>query len=198
MSGSAGSPDIWVMLRPQEAYGVLAEQKTGVGKWRVAQRPLFMVLLLGSMVSLVTAGSLNLRLLGAGALNALFVPALEIGVLGGLWRRRRHLAFSRTVDLFFMGHGPWVLWLLIMCAIWVFASPTQGFILTGSWMWFLLGVVLLWSACIDFCFLRYGLGESAARAGVNLVVLRVSTWSIGLVIFGGGSLWPEMVRVLRL
>ncbi len=68
-----------------------------------------MVLLLGCLVSLVTAGSVSLRLFAAGASNALFVPLLEIGVLAGLWRGKRAVGFSRTVDLFFMGHGPWVL-----------------------------------------------------------------------------------------
>lgn len=198
MNGSAGSPDIQVMLWPAGAYQELAQQGSGEGKWSAMRRPAFMVFLLGCLVSLVTAGSLSPRLFAAGALNALFVPLLEIGVLAGMWRKRRTLPFSRTVDLFFMGHGPWVLWLLVMCAIWVFASPFRAFALTGSWMWFLMGVVAVWSGYIDFCFLRYVLRENAKKAVRSLAILRVITWSVGLVIFGGGSLWPEMVRVLRL
>ncbi len=190
------SPDVWVMLRPAAAYQWLVRQGAGEGTWGVAQRPLFMVLLLGCLVSLVTAGSVSVRLFAAGAINALFVPLLEIGVLAGLWRSRRTASFSRTVDLFFMGHGPWVLWLLLFCAIWAFASPIQAFVLTGRWMWLLLGVVLVWSAYVDFCFLRYVLRESAPRACAKLLVLRVITWGVGLEIFGGGSLWPEMVRKL--
>lgn len=186
------------MLRPAAAYQWLARQAVGGGNWDAAGRPLFMVFLLGCLVSLVTAGSLNVRLFAAGAINALFVPLLEIGVLGGLWRGKRTVAFSRTVDLFFMGHGPWVLWLLVMCAIWAFASPIQAFVLTGRWMWFLLGVAMVWSGYIDFCFLRYVLQESVAQAGGKLIGLRVITWGVGLVIFGGGSLWPEMVRILRI
>jgi hypothetical protein len=31
---------------------------------------------------------------------------------------------------------------------------------------------------------------------VSLLAMRVLTWSVGLVIFGGGSLWPEMIRKL--
>jgi len=196
LMSSNGSPDVWVLLRPAEAYQWLVRQGVDEGNWTAAQRPLFMVFLLGCLVSLVTAGSLSLRLFAAGAINAWFVPLLEIGVLAGVWRSKRTIPFSRTVDLFFMGHGPWVLWLLVMCAIWAFASPTHGFVLTGRWMWSLLGVVLVWSAYIDFCFLRHVLRESAARAAGKLLALRVITWSIGLVIFGGGSLWPEMVRKL--
>ena len=195
---STRSPDVWVMLRPASAYPWLAGHAVGEGKWEAARRPLFMVFLLGCLVSLVTAGSLSLRLFAAGALNAWFVPLLEIGVLAGLWRGRRTMPFPRTVDLFFMGHGPWVLWLLVMCAIWTFAAPAGAFLLTGRWMWWLLGVAIVWSAYIDFCFLRFVLRESAARAGGSLLVLRLITWGVGLVIFGGGSLWPETVRKLGL
>lgn len=191
------STDVWVMLRPAEAYPWL-RRNAGQGSWEATQRPLFIVFLLGCLVSLVTAGSLNLRLFAAGAVNALFVPLLEIGVLAGVWRRRQTIPFSRAVDLFFMGHGPWVLWLLLMCAIWVFASPFLAFVLTGHLMWFLVGLVAVWSAYVDFCFLRHVLGESAAQAGSSLLILRVATWGIGLVIFGGGSLWPEIVRILGL
>jgi hypothetical protein len=193
---SNGSPDVWVMLRPAMAYQWLVRQKIDEGNWTAAQRPLFMIVLLGCLVSLVTAGSLSLRLFAAGAINALFVPLLEIGVLVGLWRSKRTIPFSRTVDLFFMGHGPWVLYLLVFSAIWAFASPTDAFVLTARWMWSLLVVALVWSAYIDFCFLRHVLPESAARAAGKLLALRIITWSVGLVIFGGGSLWPEIVRKL--
>jgi hypothetical protein len=191
-------PDVWVMLRPAGAYEGLARQAADEGKWAAIQRPVFMVFLLGCLVSLVTAGSLGLRLFAAGAVNALYVPLLEIGVLAGLWRAKRTMGFARTVDLFFMGHGPWVLWLLAMCAIWTLAPPTQAFVLTRRWMWLLLALTVAWSGYIDFCFLRYVLRESAARAGARLVLLRGITWSLGLVIFGGGSLWPEMVKRLGL
>jgi hypothetical protein len=195
---SNGSPDVWVMLRPAMAYQWLVRQKIDEGNWTAAQRPLFMIVLLGCLVSLVTAGSLSMRLFAAGAINALFVPLLEIGVLVGLWRGKRTIPFSRTVDLFFMGHGPWVLYLLVFSAIWAFASPTEAFVLTARWMWSLLVVALVWSAYIDFCFLRHVLPESAARAAGKLLALRVITWGIGLVIFGGGSLWPEILRKLRI
>jgi hypothetical protein len=65
-------------------------------------------------------------------------------------------------------------------------------------MWFLLGVAIIWSAYIDFCFLRKVLGESAFSAGRRLLALRIITWSVGLMIFGGGSVWSETVRILRL
>jgi hypothetical protein len=195
---SMRSPDLWVMLSPSAAYQGLVRQEGGQGKWAAAQRPLFIVFLLGCLVSLVTAGSLSLRLFAAGAINALFVPVLEIGVLAGLWRRRRTMAFSRTVDLFFMGHGPWVMYLLVFCAIWTFADPIHAYALTARWMWFLLGVAIIWSGYIDFCFLRQVLGESASTAGRRLLALRLITWSAGLMIFGGGSLWSETARILRL
>jgi hypothetical protein len=196
MNGSMKSPDVWVMLRPARAYQGLGRQAVAEGNWKAAQRPLFMVFVLGCLVSLVTAGSLSLRLFADGAMNALFVPLLELGVLAWLWRSKRTVPFAQAVDLFFMGHGPWVLYLLIFSAIWAFASPVHAFVLTARWMWWLLGVMFVWSAYIDFCFLRYVLRESVARAGGRLLVLRAITWSVGLVIFGGGSLLPETLRKL--
>ena len=191
------SPDMRVMLQPARAYREFGIRTTALRGWRAAQRPAFLVFLLGCLVSVVTGDGLNLRLFAAGVLNGVFVPVLEIAVLAALWRGARKVPFGRMVDLFFMGHGPWVFWMLVMCAIWVFAEPPLAFRLTGQGMWFLFAVAFVWSGYIDFCFFREVLGENGARAWTKVIVLRAVTWIVGLAYFGGGSLLPEAMRLVK-
>jgi len=54
-------------------------------------------------------------------------------------------------------------------------------------------LVILWSAYTDWCFFR---SVSPERVGRNLIIQRVLCWSVGLVIFGGGSLWTGVRGIL--
>jgi hypothetical protein len=101
--------------------------------------------------------------------------------------------FRRAADLFLMGHGAWLLWLLAVAAILAFADPVDGFRWTAApWGWSSLALVIVWSCYIDYCFFRC-VSDHPAR---NLMLQRATCWGIGLAIFGGGSLWPGLLGIL--
>lgn len=100
-----------------------------------------------------------------------FVPLVETGALAAVcWSDRRILSFTRAIDLFFTGHGPWSLWLIGFSAIWSFFSPATAVSLTRAvWLYGASAIVILWSAYIDFCFFRFVLGRNRTRAGRDLL-----------------------------
>jgi hypothetical protein len=89
--------------------------------WLAIRRPLLVAFVFGCAISLMTSGRLSLRLVAPATLYSSFVPLLEIAGLAVVWPwRQSPLSFARAIDLFFVSHTPWSLWL---CA---FAAVTPG------------------------------------------------------------------------
>ena len=191
----ACSPDVWVMLNPAAAYRLLVREPPGGGIWLVLKRPLLVAFVLGCTMSLITAASLTLRLVGSATIYWSFVPLVETGALAAVcWSERRIVSFPRAIDLFFTGHGPWTLWLIGLSAIWSFLLPVKAFSLTGAvWLYGAGTIVILWSAYIDFCFFRFVFGRNRTRAGRDLLLHRSISWSLIIAIFGEPAIWPDIV-----
>jgi hypothetical protein len=184
------SDALWVLLRPAAAYPQLAKFEIG-SAWK---RPLAFAFLCGCIVSLAASGRLTLRLVAPAMLYAALIPALEIPVLAAILRRGRSVSLRRAVDLFFMGHAAWCLWLFLLAAVFAFADPIRAFQWTAPlWYRSTAAFMVIWSAYTDYCFFRC---VSPGRAGWNLLALRTVCWSVGLAIFGGASLWAGLLGVL--
>jgi hypothetical protein len=184
------SDDLRVLLRPAATYQALAELEGGAA-W---QRPLWFAFLCGCTASLITSGRVTLRLVAPCAVYACLVPVVEIAVLAALLRGRRNVPFRRAIDLFFMGHSGWSLWLLMVAAIFAFVPPAEAFLYTGSvFRWTTVGTAVIWSGYIDYCFFRC---VSPDRPAWNLLMQRTLSWTVGLILFGGASLWPGILGVL--
>lgn len=142
---------------------------------------------------------LTLRLVLTGALNMSFIPLVEVAGLRAVWRRQRGLPFSRAVDLFFMSHGPWILWLLAYASVWAFASPDHAFFWTAPrYIWPTFILAILWSASIDYCFFRQVFRRNRTQAVFDLFLQRAISWTAGILIFGANPLAPEITRILHL
>jgi hypothetical protein len=181
------------MLNPAAAYRYLAQQTPSRSRARLAWRgPLFVAVALGCTMSLLASARLTLRLAAPAAIYWSFVPLAEIAALAAVfWRGRRTLSFHRTVDLFFAGHGPWLLWLIGLGAIWSSIPPIRAFALTGAWLYGAGAIVIVWSAYIDFCFFRFVGDRRPAQAAPDLLLQRLISWTIIVAIFGGPAIPPE-------
>ncbi len=189
---------MWVTLCPAAAYRSLARQPAAIGIWRALRRPLFVAFVLGCTMSLIASAGLTPRLAGSATVYWSFVPLAEmVGLAAACGRDGRTLAFPRAIDLFFAGHGPWLFWLIGLSAIWSFTPPIRAFALTNAiWLYGAGGFALLWSAYVDFCFFRFALARSMARAGRDLVLHRLISWTIILAIFGGPAIPPAVAARL--
>jgi hypothetical protein len=189
------------MLRPAAAYRFLAQQPQPRpalgGAWLGWRRPLLVAVVLGCTMSLITSASLTLHLAGPATFYWGFVPLAEIAALAAVCRRTRRTGpFGRTVDLFFAGHGPWLFWLIGLCGIWSFVPPIQAYDFTRVWLYGAGAIVIVWSAYIDFCFFRFAMGKKPARAGGDLLVQRLVSWTIVVAVFGGPAIVPEVAARL--
>jgi hypothetical protein len=186
------SLDAWVMCQPNRAFQYIAMQPTGRGAWLALRRPLFVAFMLACGISLMTTGVLTLRLLISVMAYWTFVPAIEVLALAVvLWRTQREGAFAAAIDRFFMGHGPWTLYLIAFAGSLAVVPPNIGWtLITTVWLW-MLAVVLCWSFYVDFCFFRWITGARHPVALRRVLIHRLMTWTGIFVIFAVPNLSPS-------
>ena len=180
-----------VMAGPARAFREIASEPGGSGPWIALRRPLFLALVLGCVVSLATSGVLTLRLVGPATLYWAFVPLVEVLALAAVtWRRRGGLFSPRLVDVFFVGHGPWTLYLLALAAMVVFLPPQRAWEMLTTWGVAGLALVVAWSVYIDFCFFRHLCRASRGAASRTLVLHRLLTWLVVIAIVAVPGMKP--------
>ena len=164
--------------------------------WLALKRPLLLAFFLGCTVSFLTSGTLTLRLIGPAMIYWSVVPFIEIATLAAVcWSNRQAIPFPRLIDSFFRGYGPWLLWLVVMCAIWFFLSPSaKSFDGTVSIAWLGAGgaLAVAWSLYIDFSFFRSVLRRSPAGAARALALQRLLSWSLIMAIIAAPTIWSDI------
>jgi hypothetical protein len=175
------SPEVRVMLRPKQAF---AEPQLESGRWLYWRRPLLLLLILCSGISLLVTGRFSMHVTGSTALYWSLLPLVEIA---GLAAVQRGWPEARAVDRFFMGHGPWLLFIIAFAA---YGSSEAGAVGTpaGFTFWETAAVaVLLWSGWIDYRFFA---------SVKKLALQRAVSWTLFAAIFAGSWIWMEIGRRL--
>jgi len=189
------------MLHPFTAYQELAREPDP-GAWGLVRRPLFQACLLGAIASVGISGRLSLRLVLSTGAAWSFAPALQMASVLALRRALggRHVSLPRSVDLYFMGQGPWCLWLLALTATQAFVPPERSVSLLapqGPLLWTAL-LPLLWSPVLTFSFLRAAFQASRRRAAQGLLLHGAITWGFVLAFFQlSGQLAPRLAALLK-
>ena len=188
---SSLSDEVRVMLQPEGTYRQLTHKldwtKGGHREFRyLVRRPLFAALMLGAFVSITASGRLNALLVFDGLLFWSFVPLLQALTMMCLVLlfARPTLPKVRVVDLFFMGHGPWYLWLLMISGTCLLMPTKQIFMwpVTSGWILPLsLLMVWMWSNFTTLGFLKGALHLSIGRAVSMLLAYNLCFW--GVIVF---------------
>jgi hypothetical protein len=194
---------IAVMLRPAAAYASLAREPGRPTALGLLRRPAFFALLLGACISLSTTGRLTLRLLLSGAVLWSFAPALQMIAAAAviLLLRRGPLSLAAGLELYFLGLGPWSLWLLGVAGLVSWLSPER----TATWtadpgisILTTAVVPLVWSAVITFGFLRGALALGRRRALLGLALHGALVWGPVIAFFlSSGQLAPRIAGALN-
>ena len=195
------SPDARALVSPAAAFRDLAREANG-GAWVLMRRPLWLLLAIGSTVSILAGGRLTARLVVDGAISFAFIPLFEIAALAVVARRMpQRVAFSRAVDLLFTASGPWIVWMLAASAV---ASVVEAEDLprwtAGPRDWIVAAATsaaIVWFLRTEFHVFRDGLTRSRADAVRDLALHRALAWSAETVYFFGFALWPMIVGMLR-
>ena len=196
------SLDAWVMARPARGFRFIAARPRGAGAWMAARRPLFVALVLGCVVSILTAGSVTLRIVGPATIYWAFVPFVETLVLAAIvLGRPRRMSFSAVVDTFFTGHATWTLFLIAAATALLVTPARLIWSLLTTWALVAMVVVIVWSAYVDFCFFRHLLDRSRASSWRSVLLHRLLTWTVVFAIFAIPGMTPtrlarELVEAL--
>ena len=168
-----------------------------IGRLALWRRPLWLAFVLGCLVSATTTGRFGIRSIVDGAVSFAFVPAFQVGALFIVCRfgARARMPFGETVDRFFAGNTPWILWLTLVAAAYAVVPPRSSSTLFRP---ALLGAIVpaVWSGYSDFLFFRRVMERAPAGAGRDLALQRLLGWSAGFAYFFGIAVWHEYVRPL--
>jgi hypothetical protein len=178
------------MFRPARVFRELAERPARPSAWW--RKPAFLLGALAFGFSVTATGRFTVRLVADGIVSFAFLPALGIGglvVVAG--RRPDARSFGDTIDLFFTGYGPWLVWLMVFATVNAIVPARE----LGHWIVALELSALVpaaWAAVVDFHFFRKVLRRTRTGAIGATVLHRLIGW-IGLVVyFDGRGAWSEI------
>src|SRR5262245_10706842 len=106
------SPDLHVMARPARTYAA-ALTAPAPAVWGALRRPALVALVLGTATAVSSTGHLTIGLLVSGFVCWSFVPLLQIATAAAIMRSpaSRSIPLAQRLDLWFVGHAPWSLWI---------------------------------------------------------------------------------------
>jgi hypothetical protein len=187
-----------VLFDPAGVFHELARDGRARGGWW--HRPLVFLLAFGAFVSILASGRFSARLIVDGAVSFAFVPAIGVATLAIVSRTwlgrppggRPSTAFARDVDVFFIGNAPWLLWMVVVGAVFGVVAPRHlaPWVTPAIWG---CAIPIAWSAWIDYQFFREILQQPPRGALRALVVHRVIAWAAMLGVFFGIAVWGEIV-----
>jgi len=187
--------DLRVMLAPMASYRRLVAEGPPAGRWAWLRRPALVALVVGALLALGNAGQLLPTLLLGSAISWSWVPALQLLIAAPLMAvaRQRKVPLAAAVDLFFMGHLPWSLWMMALAAMLLARFP-QG--LNGAFSFRALGatalVPALWTWVITFAFCRTVLALPRWLCVAWVLGYQALLWSCTHLYVGAATyrLWP--------
>jgi hypothetical protein len=180
------SIDVQVALAPDSTYRALVADDERVAAWRMLRRPLVVLIVIATVVPIMAVQRITLALLAASMVSFSFVAAIQLAVGAAVVASAgsRQVSFPRAIDLWFAGHVPYSLTLLIAAG--VFASLPYG-----SLEGLIVPAVIpaAWTAVIVAAFCRQVLGTSRAgarwRAAAHFLVIWVIAFELVALSAGG-------------
>ena len=183
------------MAAPRRAYAAALGQPA-VGSWRAVRRPALVALLLGTGSAFSATGHVTIGLLLSGFVCWSFVPLLQMAAAGAIMRSStsRTLPFGRRIDLWFMGHMPWSLW--IFAATLAMGSARKGW--RVEWPIIVSALIpIAWTSVIAASFCRVVLADPPRVARARTALHQAVTWTIALIYIANAvALWPRIAALL--
>ena len=187
--------DLQLALAPEATYRRLVSQPVR-GSWRaVFERVVFIAFVTGSLITMSSARRVPFGLVLMGIVCWSFVPLIQLAVgaivIGRV--RTRRISVPRALELLFLGHLPWSLWLVTLTGLYVFTDlplplyvRVLSLLIPAAWTWWILSA-----------FGRTVLGCSPRRARQLTWVHQAMTWMIfsAYVVLVSG-IWARVLAVI--
>ncbi len=180
------------MISPGETYALMARAPGRGTLMQAVRRPLLAAIVLGVSVAKATTGHLTPSLVASTTLCWSFIIVLQAAIGLGLsaGAARRTVGTARALDLYFAGHAPWSLWILLAAA-W---SPSPlGRSLTP--LLIVAVVPLFLTVRITNAFFREVLEMDPRHAVIRTAVQQALTWgSVVILLVTAVALVPRIIE----
>jgi len=191
------SPDLEVLVAPSRVFARCAADDAPATIWIAIRRPALVALVLGATAAIAATDHVDARLLLSTTFCWSFVPALQLALAAALIaaRPRPTIAWRRLIDLAFLSHTPWSLWLLGYSA-WEMLTPvwTRP---TNILIW-IAPLPAIWTSAILVSYCRDVLRRSTRAALVGTAAHQTATWGLVLLYIGWAvQLWPRLIGFWR-
>lgn len=187
--------DVRVALFPFETYRELVAEPVR-GSWRRAlERPALVAVIVGTAVTMSSAGRVPLGLVVMGIVCWSFVPLIQwvIGMLVISRATGRPVSMPRCLELLFLSHLPWSLWIIARTGVSAFTPFFIGRAVEVA----SLAVPGIWTTVIVFAFCRAVLGCADTRAHVLTVTHQMLTWATVFVYaFFATGVWARVLALV--
>jgi hypothetical protein len=173
---SLWSPAVRLMLRPASEYRDQAALGLA-GSWLDAlATPALLALLLAVVTVVCSTGRVSASFVLSGVLCWSFVPILQLGMATAFipWARMTSVSRARTIELWFLSHGPWSIWILVVGCL-IALMPVSLDLIVASGL-----VPAFWTASILGAFFREVSGLSRRAAFRRTLVHQAVTWILVL------------------
>lgn len=191
------SPDLRVMLSPSSAYRALAPQAAGTTLRAALARPVLVAVVIGCALAISATGRITIGLALSSILCWSFAPALQI-LTGArmLTPRTGDLGTAARMDLWFMGHAPWSLWMLASAAIFTWspgATRIEVFVVASAL------IPAVWTGIITCAFCRV-VQQAPVRSAVRRAIAHqaVTLAVVVAYLFLVARPWVRLLEMARL
>jgi len=111
-------PELGLILSPHQTYAALARTPRQATLFTALRRPLLVALVLGMSVTMAATNSVSPVAVASITVSWSYVVVLQLAIALAVVAgpARRTVGLARAVDLFFAGHAPWSLFVLLTSA----------------------------------------------------------------------------------
>ena len=180
------STGVQLAFAPSATYSQLVAQNRSVAWWRALRRPALVLLLIAVVVPMMVTHAITAGLVLTSAAAWGFVVAIQLAIAAIFVAPApaSGVAFWRAMDLWFAGHVPYSLWILLLPFLTSSAAVPPHDIIGVS-----IVAPLVWTSVITSAFFRTVLGMDASaarrRALFHLAIVVIIVSALGLWAAGG-------------
>src|SRR4051812_44812797 len=170
------SPELRLIVAPRETSAALAAVPAPVSPLIALRRPALAALVIGVSVAMTATGRATPALVLSTTLTGSYIVLLQLAIALPLIApaARRGPGVAPAVDLFFAGHAPWSLFMLLAAAL--LPLPVQGATTRAVLPVGLVPLVL--TARIVAAFFSEVLGMDRRAAWRMMLIHQAITWTV--------------------
>jgi hypothetical protein len=187
------SPELRLIAAPRKTYAALVRGRGRGSLMTAVRRPLLVALVLGVSTAIAATRSASPGLVASTTLAWSYVVVAQLAIAVPLMAgpARRTVGLARAIDLFFAGHAPWSLFMLLVAA--------WGFLPAGSPAWPLAAAALIpcvLTPRIVGAFFLEVLALDARAARRRTIVQQAITWTVFVAVnWAASAFTPRLIEL---